>query len=114
APAPASRRASPPGSSSSSSPAPTERAGCGHAGHHRETAVNSASLPARRRVFPETIAAGAGLAAVLTGGLVLVGWRLDLAPVTSIFPNLPRMVPNSAIALGLAGLALALSRKEPV
>jgi signal transduction histidine kinase len=50
----------------------------------------------------------------LTGGLVLVGWGLDIAPLKSVFPGLPKMVPNTALAVTLAGTALGLLRKEPV
>ena len=51
--------------------------------------------------------------AALAGILVLVGWWRDVATLKSVLPGLPRMVPNTALGLTLAGIALWLLRREP-
>ena len=50
----------------------------------------------------------AGLTAVAFGCLGLVGWVLRIHTLQSIAPGLPAMVPNTAAAFVLAGLALLL------
>jgi signal transduction histidine kinase len=54
------------------------------------------------------------VAAVLTGALVLAGWLAGVPFLQQIFPHLPKMVPVTAVALTLAGAALAMVRPEPV
>src|SRR5690242_10353537 len=43
---------------------------------------------------------------VVTGALALAGWILDLGPLKRVFTDLPAMVPNTALALALAGVSL--------
>jgi PAS domain S-box-containing protein len=50
----------------------------------------------------------AGLFALLTGGLVLVGWAFDLHTLKTILPGANSMKPNTAVALVIAGLSLLL------
>jgi hypothetical protein len=60
------------------------------------------------------ISGAAGVVALLTCGLVLLGWRLDLDPLKDVRPGASRMVPNVAVGVALAGAALWLLRREPV
>jgi signal transduction histidine kinase len=73
----------------------------------------ASSLP-QRWVHPERIAAIASAVAAVVGSLVMMGWWLDLTELQSVFPELPRMVPNTAVSLILAAVALMLLRQEPV
>ncbi|HMQ34746.1 MAG TPA: hypothetical protein PKD53_28675, partial [Chloroflexaceae bacterium] len=50
----------------------------------------------------------AGLLAMTLGALVLSGWALGLPAATTVAPGLPPMMPNTAVALAMAGLALWL------
>ena len=50
-------------------------------------------------------AAGASVAAVLLGGLVLVGWLFDLPALTKIFPGLVAMNPATALGFVFGGAA---------
>jgi PAS domain S-box-containing protein len=50
----------------------------------------------------------AGSLAVVVGGLVLMGWALDISSLESILPGRVSVKPNTAIALILAGIALLL------
>ena len=59
---------------------------------------------ARCRAF----ARGAGLVAAMAGGLVLVGWALDLGWLKSVFPGGTTMKPNTAVGFMLSGAALGL------
>src|SRR5438874_12519681 len=79
-----------------------------------EQGVRMATNYARHGDLSGVVSGTAAVAVPLGGALVLAGWWLDLAPLKSVLPNLPNMVPNTALALTLAGLALALVRKEPI
>ncbi len=72
----------------------------------RGTAVPG--LPARLGAF----SALAGGVAVLVGGLVLVGWTLDIGIFKRILPGLVSMNPATAVSLVLVGLCLWLLRRE--
>ena len=48
---------------------------------------------------------------MLAGCAVLAGWAFGIAPLRSIVPGLPEMVPNTALLFVLAGVAL-LSRGD--
>ncbi|MEO5656690.1 MAG: ATP-binding protein [Nitrospiria bacterium] len=52
---------------------------------------------------------GASLAVVIAGGLVLVGWALNVAWLKSLIPGLVAMNPVTALTFILAGIALRLS-----
>ena len=43
---------------------------------------------------------------ISVGGLVLVGWALDIAALKSILPGWVSMKPNTAVAFVLIGIAL--------
>ena len=51
----------------------------------------------------------AGALSVLAGGLVLTGWALDIAPLTTILPGGVPMQANAALGFILAGFALLAS-----
>ena len=55
-----------------------------------------------------------GLLVGSLGALVLVGWRLDIAVLKSVFPGLVSMKPNTALGILLGGVALALLSREKV
>lgn len=54
----------------------------------------------------------ASIAVALLGGLVLVGWALDIVLFKSILPDHAAMKPNAAVAFVLAGLTLWLLKSE--
>lgn len=58
--------------------------------------------------FSEKVWRGAGALAALTGGLVLVGWALDVEVLKRILPGLVAMNPVTALAFVLAGASLLL------
>ena len=58
---------------------------------------------------PRLAALLAGTAAVLVGGVVLIGWALDVAALKSVLPGWVSMKPNAAVAFILAGIAVLLS-----
>lgn len=51
----------------------------------------------------------AGALAVFVGGMVFVGWALDIAALKSILPGLVTVNPNTALAFILTGVALLFS-----
>jgi len=57
-------------------------------------------LPSRRA------ARFAAYFSVLSGGLALLGWYLDIALLRSLFPHFAPMPPNAALCFILAGLAI--------
>jgi PAS domain S-box-containing protein len=50
----------------------------------------------------------ASVGAIITGCLVLIGWRFDLPALQQVLPGLPKMTANTAVAFVLAGLSLWL------
>lgn len=50
----------------------------------------------------------AGVLAILVGGLVLLGWALDITAIKSITPGFASMKVNTAICFVLSGVALCL------
>jgi len=56
----------------------------------------------------------AAVLVVVVGAVVLVGWALRLPLLTTVVPSLPAMMPNTAVAFVLAGMALwLLSPQHP-
>ncbi|MDP2310734.1 MAG: ATP-binding protein [Pseudomonadota bacterium] len=53
-------------------------------------------------------ARAAALAGALLGLIGVLGWLLDLPAALDVLPSLPKMQPNTALALVACGLALAL------
>ncbi|MEI6149977.1 MAG: CHASE3 domain-containing protein, partial [bacterium] len=51
--------------------------------------------------------------AISVGGLVLVGWALDIAALKSILPGWVSMKPNTAVAFVLIGIAILSSFPRP-
>src|SRR3989442_13418164 len=56
----------------------------------------------------------AGLTVAALGVAVLVGWVFDVQTLKSVAPGLATMKANTAIALALAGVALALLAQSPL
>ncbi len=54
----------------------------------------------------------AGLTAIAISVLVLLGWLLDVAPLTRIVASLPNMKPNTALGFIAAGVALICLRED--
>jgi hypothetical protein len=51
----------------------------------------------------------AGALSVLVGGVVVLGWALDIAALKSVLPGWVSMKPNTAVAFILTGIALLAS-----
>ena len=67
--------------------------------------------PANSRVAAATLVpALAGALAILVGGMVILGWALDIAALKSVLPIWVAMKPNTAVAFILIGLAVLFSR----
>ncbi len=64
-------------------------------------------LAGRLRLFSAT----AAVAVSLLGGVVLVGWALDIPVLTSLSPSWVSMKPNTALGFLLAGVALSASQE---
>lgn len=56
----------------------------------------------------QSFSKGASVFTILMGGLVLVGWKLDVAFLKSVLPGLATMKANTAMGFLLAGAALWL------
>ncbi|MCX6545492.1 MAG: PAS domain S-box protein [Acidobacteria bacterium] len=54
----------------------------------------------------------AGGLAIVVGGLVSVGWVLDIAPLSSMLPGQVSMKPNTAVAFVLVGIALLFASRS--
>lgn len=65
------------------------------------------TLPAR------SVARQTGALAICVGGMVLVGWALDIVALKSILPGGMTMTPNTALGFILIGLALLFSYRPP-
>ena len=52
----------------------------------------------------------AGMLATLVGGVVLLGWALDIAALKSVLPGWVSMKPNTAVAFVLSGIGVLLTR----
>jgi PAS domain S-box-containing protein len=71
--------------------------------------ANQASVAASLR----HVARALGLAVLAIGAVVLLGWALRIELLKSLFPGFVPMKPNTAAALGAAGLSVALLAPEP-
>jgi HD-GYP domain-containing protein (c-di-GMP phosphodiesterase class II) len=54
------------------------------------------------------VARAIGLLVTALGAAVMLGWAAGIAPLRQVGPGLPVMVPNTALGLSMAGLALWL------
>jgi PAS domain S-box-containing protein len=63
---------------------------------------------------PKTFSTIVGICVSVVGVVVLLGWAFQLDRVKSVFPGSVTMKPNTALALALAGLALALLSRAKV
>jgi PAS domain S-box-containing protein len=59
-------------------------------------------------MMPNVMVLAASAAAVLVGGVVLVGWAFDIPALKSVLPGWVSMKPNAALAFILTGIALQL------
>jgi hypothetical protein len=77
----------------------------------------SRSMPTERTnslsVSSEVAARLAGGTAVVVGGMVLVGWALDITALKSILPGWVTVKPNAALAFVLLGVALLFCSRRP-
>src|SRR5258708_2953801 len=64
--------------------------------------------------LPGYITISAGVINSAVGSLALLGWHFRSTLLTSVRPGFPRMMPNTAVAMILSGLALLLLQAEPV
>src|SRR5256885_17231898 len=55
----------------------------------------------------------ASVAVMSTGGLVLIGWLLDIALLKSVWPGLVTMKANAALAFVFGGCALWMLGADP-
>ena len=60
----------------------------------------------------ERVSLAAGIAVIVVGCAVLIGWTLEIALLKSILPAWPTMKANTALAFMLAGVALLLLRTK--
>ncbi|HEY7141282.1 MAG TPA: response regulator [Methylomirabilota bacterium] len=67
----------------------------------------------RRASRLQAVAQAASILGVAGGGTVLLGWQLDVAPLTSILPGRVAMNPMTALGFMLAALALRASLPLP-
>ena len=73
----------------------------------REATVKALAALRPVRTF-RLFSKGASAAAVVVGSLVLLGWWLGIPTLTSVFPGLATMKPNTALCFVLVGLSLFL------
>src|ERR1051325_3755228 len=91
---------------------PPDSASTSDVGSSTDTSQKDNSAGHRRDLW-RRLTPIAGLTAIILGAIVLIGWPFDIAAFKSILPGLPVMVPNTALGLILAGIALwILSRRE--
>ena len=64
------------------------------------------------RPQPGWLPSALGGGAALVGGVVLLGWALQLSVLKGVLPGFPLMVPNTALGFVLAGLSLGLLSEE--
>src|SRR5437773_12270974 len=55
----------------------------------------------------------ASVAVMIIGGLVLIGWLLDIASLKSVWPGLVTMKANAALAFVFGGCALWMLGADP-
>ncbi len=60
--------------------------------------------------WPKSFPEAASVAVICVGGVVLIGWMLNIATLKSILPGLVTMKANTALAFFLAGVSLWLLR----
>ncbi|HEU4759320.1 MAG TPA: PAS domain S-box protein, partial [Dehalococcoidia bacterium] len=77
-------------------------------GDHGPSASDELKRSLRAQRLLERYPLFCGWLAIVVGAVVLAGWWLGLAQLTSISPRLPPMVPNSALMAGLLGASLLL------
>src|SRR5580704_5340109 len=55
-----------------------------------------------------------GLLVAAVGVIGLIGWKLELSVIKSVFPTLPSMKANTALGLLLCGASLAVRCREKI
>ncbi|MBD0363632.1 MAG: hypothetical protein ICV55_12815, partial [Coleofasciculus sp. C3-bin4] len=75
--------------------------------------MNSSQLPDSRLISTlKSVPKAASTIIIFVGGMVLVGWMVDIAIFKTVLPGLVTMKANTALAFLLSGVSLWLLHNE--